>query len=221
MKNEQSALARYLSILRFHGPFRGLRRGWEQFTQVDLYDYVHSIETRHIATVEASDPAAVSHYQPNYTASTERPLRSLIANCPEMGSTRLAFIDLGCGKGKVLHVARRLLPRAKLYGVDLDAGVIEVARANVNNACLKNSNVLDVDFSELLGKPDVLVIFNKNSFDRQTTETTLNRLRGCAPAVFYVYSNPVYGDLFAPYPCVFETRGWHKNWAVKAWRISQ
>ncbi len=217
---KQTAFQRYLSILRFHGLSNGPRRAWEQFSQVDLYDYLHGIETRLLVTVEARDPGGVSNYGPNYTASSERPLRRLISTCPEMGSTRLAFIDLGCGKGKVLHVAKRVLPRAKLFGVDLHPGILETTRKNLGEAAtLVNANVLDVDYASLLGPQDVIVVFNKNSFDRATVETTLARIKACAPAVFYIYSNPVYGDLFACYQEVFSMTGWHKNWQVKAWKV--
>ena len=141
----------------------------------------------------------------------------LIGHYPILGSTRVAFVDLGCGRGKALHVARRALPRAMIIGIDLVPSLLEDARKNVPTATLLNSNVLEVDYKDMLRPFDAAVVFNKNSFDRETTRKTLESIRGSASAVFYIYSNPVFEDLFARDECVFAMRGWHKNWNSRAY----
>ena len=223
---DQTALERYWTIIRHHGPARGLRRAWEQISQVDAYDWIHRTNTRqvlqggeYVAKGNIADVESVSYYAPNYTASTRRPLMYLIDKYPILGSTRVAFVDLGCGRGKALHVARRALPRAKVIGIDLIPLLLEDARRNVPTAALVESNVLDVDYKSLLNDSDAAIVWNKNSFDRKTTQETLALVRSAAPTVFYIYSNPVFGDLLAQDECVFTMQGWHKNWNAKAYLL--
>ena len=113
----------------------------------------------------------------------------------------------------------RALPRAKVIGIDLIPLLLEDARRNVPTAALVESNVLDVDYKSLLNDSDAAIVWNKNSFDRKTTQETLALVRSAAPTVFYIYSNPVFGDLLAQDECVFTMQGWHKNWNAKAYLL--
>ncbi len=74
----------------------------------------------------------------------------------------------------------------------------------------------------MLASFDVVIIFNKNSFDRATTENTLELIKQASPkkSVFYIYSNPVFEASFQDYKCIFEMQGWHKNWNTKVFLIS-
>lgn len=182
----KSAFVRYANIFRHHGIKNRVRRSWEQFTEVDLYDFTTGIESRKILIGEEylesgslSNGDSVSYYQPNYTAATRKPLQYLMRRHHEMGSVRLVFIDLGCGKGKVCHISRGLFPRAKIFGIDLHPKVVEIAKKNLEKTDITiiNKNVLEVDYKKLLSGADAVVVFNKISFDKVTTIQSLELIR--------------------------------------------
>ena len=152
-------------------------------------------------------------------------------------------MDLGCGRGKSLHVARSVLPWATLIGIDIHPDLIASAARNLgvggaqcpqsdegqpSYVCsqpklkLLLSDVNDVQYSTLLAAFDVILVFNKNSFDRHTTKNTVDLIMGCSQGkkVFYIYNNPVFEDLFEGFPLVFQMSGWHKNWNTKVFQLS-
>jgi SAM-dependent methyltransferase len=168
------------------------------------------------------------HYQPVYTDAVRRPLRHLVANYPIVGASSACFIDLGCGRGKALHVARAVMQHVSLIGVDLHPDLLNDAARNLGVASHKTpkvklilSDVNAVDYAATLASFDVVIAFNKNSFDKATTENTLAKLKDACKgkALFYVYNNPVFSESFAAYQCIFDMSGWHKNWNTKTFRI--
>jgi SAM-dependent methyltransferase len=248
---KQTLLQRYWAIIKFHGSVRGVRRVIDQATQVDLYDWMHSVDTRTMlagdeffSDLVGVDPASVMHYQPTYTATVRQPLKHLVAHFPVVGASSACLIDLGCGSGKVLHIGRSIIHHATMIGVDLHPGLLAQAAQNLgvpsdeglqkdlsNSVCLRYNgsktklilgNVGDIPYEDLLAPFDVVIVHNKNSFDKKTTASTLSRItHACtAKALFYLYNNPVFEDLFTAYPCVFQMHGWHKNWNAKVFRVS-
>jgi SAM-dependent methyltransferase len=244
----QSALQRYGQIIKYHGIFRGVRRVIDQILEVDLYDRRNGTNTRVILSgedftkyVADGNAAAAMHYQPVYTSAVRKPLQHLVANFPVVGASSACFLDLGCGRGKALHVARAVLQHVSLIGIDLHPKLLADAGENLGftvsgaegpgkpgyildapKAKLVLKNVNDVPYDIVLAPYDVVIAFNKNSFDRQTTEGTLGKIAAACKgkSAFYVYNNPVFEESFKNYSCVFEMTGWHKNWNTKTFRIS-
>lgn len=240
----QSRWDSYRRIMKYHGPYKGLRRVFDQYWQSDRYDDRHETNFSQIlsgdqfyASIGAGDQASVMHYQPVYTAAVRRPLEFLAHNYSVLGASSTCFLDLGCGRGKALHVARSVLQHITILGIDLNTHLLEDAAKNLNvnghaagaerqnNAKLKliASNANGVDYETLLSPYDAILVFNKNSFDKKTTENTLDRIRQCTigKTVFYIYSNPVFEASFGEFPCVYSMSGWHKNWNSKVFAISQ
>lgn len=181
------------------------------------------------------------HYQPTLTESVLQPLRHLVANFSIVGASSACFLDLGCGRGKALHVAKfKALQHATTVGIDLHPGLLEDAARNLRvdpdrierdekgivsvdapKVQLRRSNVLEVDYAQLLSDFDVVIVFNKNSFDREVTEETLKKITDAChdKALFYIYNNPVFDSLFEDdFEAVFSMSGWHKNWNTKVFR---
>jgi SAM-dependent methyltransferase len=221
MNEPQGAAQRYLAIVQYHGLVNGIRRVWDQMFQIDLYDRIHATNTGQIlsgetyaATAGLPDAAAFMHYQPTYTAAVRDPLRYLAKHFPVIGACSAGFLDLGCGRGKSLHVARGTLLHLNLVGVDVHPQLLRDAAFNLGVigkttdtpepfagcSCLDQkvelrcANVLDVDYAALLAKFDVVLVFNKNSFDKATTARTLELIRAATVGkdVFYIYNNPVF-----------------------------
>lgn len=215
----QSAAQRYWEIIKYHGIVRGTRRVIDQIRQVDLYDWKNGTNTRVILSgddftkfIADGQAAAAMHYQPVYTSGVRDPLRHLVANFPVVGASSTAFLDLGCGRGKALHVARAVLQHTSLIGVDLHPELLADAGRNLGVAVPSNvagvpvggslvdspkvklilNNVNDVDYAKLLAPYDTVIVFNKNSFDRFTTENTLAKIVAATKgkSVFYVLQQP-------------------------------
>jgi hypothetical protein len=83
-------------------------------------------------------------------------------------------------------------------------------------------SVSDVAYDDLLAPYDVVIIHNKNSFNQKTTVATLESIRrACAgKTLFYFYNNPVFEEIFSDFPCVFQMKGWHKNWNAKIFKVA-
>lgn len=248
---KQSRWDAYLNIIKYHGPYKGLRRVLDQYLQNDLYDDLHSTNFSQIlsgdqfySSVNVNDSAAVMHYQPVYTAAIKKPLIYLSQNYPAVGASSASFLDLGCGRGKALHVARSVFQHISVLGIDLNPLLLADAAKNLGimpqstgtapnqislgawygdrKEKLNASNVNDVDYETLLSPYDVILVFNKNSFDKYTTENTLDLIRRCSTGkkIFYIYSNPVFEASFSEFSCIFCMSGWHKNWNSKVFDIS-
>lgn len=244
----QSAFQRYGQIIKYHGLARGARRVLDQVFQIDMYDWKYSTNTRLILSgddfikfVGEGRAAAAMHYQPVYTSAVRQPLMHLVAKFPVVGASSTCFLDLGCGRGKALHVARSVLQHTSLIGIDLHPGLLSDAGRNLGLAVADEngnrenggyivdkpkiklilSNVNDVSYDAVLAPYDVVIVFNKNSFDKKTTENTLAKIVSACreKSVFYVYNNPVFEASFEKFQCVFEMTGWHKNWNTKIFKI--
>lgn len=110
------------------------------------------------------------------------------------------FVDLGCGKGRVLLVAMEFAFR-EVIGVELSARLAEIARKNITKvermrlggtaARLVEGSVLDFPLPD--GK---LIIYNFHALNTEILKGFIVRLEESigvkTPHVFFVYSNPVH-----------------------------
>jgi ubiquinone/menaquinone biosynthesis C-methylase UbiE len=75
---------------------------------------------------------------------------------------RSSILDVGCGKGFLLYELKKLLPEAKVRGVDISAYGIENSKEEIRN-CLSIGDANHLEFED-------------NSFDFVFTITTLHNL---------------------------------------------
>ena len=160
----QTRLQAYLNIIKYHGIFTGLRRVWDQFTQNDYYDIKHGTNFTQIMAGEDyykglnTKTTEAMHYQPVYTAAVKKPILDLIKTHPVVGASSACFIDLGCGRGKALHVARSTLQHVTTIGVELNEILLTDAKNNLeqfnqpDKTQFLYSNVNNVDYKNLLIK---------------------------------------------------------------------
>jgi SAM-dependent methyltransferase len=120
-----------------------------------------------------------------------------------------AFIDLGCGKGRVTTVASEF-PFREVIGVELSTALAATARANAATVALRfpdrpqvtiaAANV--VNFPLPAGK---LVCFNYHAFGPELIAQIVARFEaalasGELPHMFFVYYNPVHSEAFDASP---------------------
>jgi SAM-dependent methyltransferase len=115
-----------------------------------------------------------------------------------------AFVDLGCGKGRVTVVASEFSFRV-VAGVELSPVLAEIARANAAaiRRKLPHRTKIDIFEANALTFPlpaGKLVIFLYHPFGRELVSELIGKLEDRIPFdgthLFIVYYNPVHGDLF-------------------------
>jgi len=80
-------------------------------------------------------------------------------NVPEGGSV----LEIGCGTGRNLVKTAKTYPRAKLYGIDISAEMLDTAHAAAKRAGIAERTKLErADATHF----DPVTLFNVNSFDR-------------------------------------------------------
>ncbi len=114
------------------------------------------------------------------------------------------FVDIGCGKGRVLIVAEKYGFR-KLVGIELDEELVEDARKNIAGYRKRNSdstidiyriNALEYTYGD---KPAVYFLFNP--FNEEVLNKVVSRImESNKKEMIFIYMNPLY-------PRPFETRG--------------
>lgn len=123
------------------------------------------------------------------------------------------FIDVGCGKGKVLCVWGKLFDREEVYllGIEYSKELLVIADANLQKMGIRNYELIHSDICEMNfdfgGATYIFYLFNP--FDAEITLKFINKIKykNC----FVIYNNPVHEKLFSGFEKVHEERGWHPN----------
>ena len=145
-----------------------------------------------------------------YAASQPAIIRKAIETLGNVAGA--GFVDLGCGKGRVLVVASEF-PFARIVGVDLSEALCRIAEGNAAIIRRKfperppielvngNAAVLPV-FEE-----KTIVVFLYNSFGETITRQLSDGIRTLIESapdkkVFLIYYNPVHSGLFDDNPAL-------------------
>lgn len=210
-------LADYWRMLKARGP----RLPIAYFLEAHLFDLRHGVDThRWLPKDEFEEtPENFEHgvlYMVSWTSAVRRAFRFVRAR---LGARfeGYAFLDIGCGKGKVVLAWTRECRRAGLsqaiHGLDYYAPFVELARANHRRMFGSEGSFVCGDATKLqpgrFGKK--LIVYLYNPFDRPILEAVLDRLAGTDTIV--VYNNPLHADALTAkgWALVHETRGFHPN----------
>ncbi len=197
---QRPGLADYVRIVQA----RGLRAGWRFFRQVHLFDLVNRTDTsaRLLKEGYASDSPAVGHAY-EYWVSWTADITTWFAKSREVlgdeGFSSATFVDLGCGKGKVLITWARLCRRDRIVqpivGLEFYRPLADIAEANLRRVGIPEAevhctDVLAFDFA-VLRAPLILWCFSP--FDAWAFDALATRLTGTPNLV--VYTNPEHLDV--------------------------
>lgn len=127
------------------------------------------------------------------------------------------FIDIGCGKGKVIIVSRQtgIVGSNPLdyIGIDFDEELIQIARLNSqrvfgDKGSFIMSDIVSVDF-KLLGEN--LILFLYNPFDQFILSKLILNLAGIRALVVYV--NPAHREVLLEHGFAsrLKQENWHPN----------
>lgn len=201
---------------------RGIKLPVNYFFQAHLFDLVHGTDT-HSSAVSKADPGRTDMvngaplYRCSWTSEIKLAFDVLRENIGAQFED-YCFIDIGCGKGKVVlawaMLLRRAQARQQLVGIEYDEPFVEAARRNQHIMGLHDDIVFihedatKIDYSRF-GKK--IIVYLYNPFYEKVLRQVIARLDALQPII--VYNNPVYEEALceAGYERVFEKRGWHPN----------
>jgi predicted RNA methylase len=126
-----------------------------------------------------------------YTASDWRALPAFLRAAPVRADD--VFVDLGCGKGRVL-IQAAAYPFARIIGVELDPDLAALARRNVTNRA-SHIAIESADVTTWAVPDDVTHVYLYNPFHGAVMDAALRRLRESlerSPRELHIgYFNPV------------------------------
>jgi SAM-dependent methyltransferase len=129
-----------------------------------------------------------TRYQAVDTGVFRRARRSLRS---EIDTGAFTFIDLGCGKGRAILLARDF-PFKDLIGVELSSTLATIARKNLMRATIVDAKIICQDAAEFRFPPGRLIVYLFNPFVGYVFRRMIQNLcRSVTEDVYLVYINPV------------------------------
>lgn len=122
------------------------------------------------------------------------------------------FLDVGCGKGRVLCCAGRL-PIKRVIGIEQNEELLKVARKNVDNlrgACAPVD--LICTSAETYSYDDATIVYLYNPFNERITRVMIERLQESLKRLprklRVVYANPVHDNVLVESGWLKKTAEW-------------
>jgi SAM-dependent methyltransferase len=187
----------------------GLYRAWSYFWQAHVFDLIRRTDTAHWRPKAGFSSALpnIGHgyrYDASYTSEVRR---CLAIAAMQMAPDRCDFVDLGCGKGKVLLMAARMGYRS-LTGVEYDPDLARIARANLEIARVA-AGVIEDDASAFAAFAPRCVVYMFCPFDEHLLEKVASTLRRVTQECVVIYNNPRHAAVFADWRLLASTSGRH------------
>ncbi len=199
---------------------KGPRLVWTNVTDRLLFDLTHGVDTV-TQTPKEGFPTGLAnlehglHYSSSWTGEIRFGFR---AARERLGADfeRFAFIDIGCGKGKVQIVWEELLRRHGLrqsvHGLDYYDALLADARANHRKALGRDGNFICADAGafDYASLGPRLIVYLYNPFDDVVLRRVVAALGACE-AVVVIYNNPVHAQVLVAggYRMVKDKPGFH------------
>lgn len=231
-------MIKYFKIIKYHGLLKGLRRSFDEFVEIDLFDFFNNVSTSKIKNINDYEKNKLfnskvhKHYQPTYFS----PLKKItLFIMKKILYKKIIVVDLGTGYGKPLLIIGNVLKslnntQIKLIGIDLENSFKKIFNQNMNNfftnsknikTKFENSKIEKFNFNFEEGE-FCLIIHNKNSFSKEITLQNINKIKKLKKTkkiqIFYIFSNPEFKNIFKKKK-IFQTKGWHKNFNIDLFEI--
>lgn len=195
---------------------RGPRLPISYFLNAHLFDLQNRTDTHVWLTKDRyeSRPDNFEHgvlYMSSWTSEIKRSFNALLTLADNLNT--FTFIDIGCGKGKVVLLWQRLLARSGIrqtvYGLDYYEPFIKISQENSRKMFSHPGNFLHADatafdYSRFGNK---LIIYLYHPFGETILRKVLERVQN--EEVFIIYSNPVHASVLPEfgYELVYEHLG--------------
>ena len=191
---------------------RGFTRCFDTFREVDWFDFSHSfINTRENVRDGYEAASGNMFYAPVYSSVLNEMIclsHDYWASAIRYSNFNLKtiFLDLGCGSGKTLIQAHKSKRFDGIYGVEIQESLASRCDQNLSRVGIENNkekpvkcfnlNVTDKGWLETIkadfpSDSDTLFIFNKNSYNGDILNASLEIAESHFSTVIYLYQNPV------------------------------
>ena len=131
-----------------------------------------------------------------YSMTDSDTMRRLLMSLP-VDPTKSSFLDIGCGKGMCLKVAKDL-GYQKAAGIDLDSDLLKIARKNMDKLKL-NVDLFEANAMEFEHYGDYDVYYMYNPFRPPIIDTVIEKIAFSQLSnprdVWVVYLQPKYADM--------------------------
>lgn len=129
---------------------------------------------------------------------------------------RSVFVDLGCGKGRVVLLAAGM-PWKKVVGVEFSRTLADIARKNLTtytgNRVCRDVEIVTGDAAEYPWPADPLVVFMYHPFDATVMQRVSDALvateRAVPRRIFVIYWKPVHAEVLDRSPIFTCTVPYH------------
>lgn len=209
----KNPIAWLAQTVKSKGTIRAIKLMWHAAFDA-TWDFVHGTETLTRIPVQSLHTSSNNKsHATAYGATRARPLRRLLdeLDLPREG----CFVDLGCGKGRVILIAAQYRFR-KVIGVDFSEPLCLIARSNVvafgRRRKLKSEiNIVHADVVQYAIKSDDTIFFLYDPFSAKVLTQVLENIRQSLVAyprdIWVIYNSPAYHDLMES--CGLFTPGRH------------
>ncbi|SCL30925.1 Methyltransferase domain-containing protein [Micromonospora pallida] len=192
--------------------------------QRERFDERYGTETNGIvglADIDGIGPhlEEASHYLPTRKQEFDR----MMATVGEIDHREHVFVDLGCGKGRVVLLAAEK-PYKRVVGVDFSPTFIAQAKENVERytgpVATNEIELLAIDAVDFVVPPENLVVFLFSPFGPPVFDTVMRNLvastRQRKQKITIVYYSPDYDDVVraAGFTLVGQGKGDHWPWSI-------
>lgn len=194
---------------------KGIRMPYYYFFENHFFDLWWGVDTHKRLRKEdyGYNPVNFEHgvlYMSSWTRVVQRASRIVFDS---VKTKTPWFIDVGCGKGKVLCVWGKLFKNdeVNLLGIEYSPELLAIADKNLQKMGTRNYELICSDICELnfdfLENPCVFYLFNP--FDAQMMLKFINKITGID--CFVIYNNPVHERLFSAFEQIHKEHSWHDN----------
>lgn len=170
-------------------------------------DRLYGIDTSGFVNVEAIQSSGEMQQSIHpYVGSQPSVVRAALKTLGAVGD--YTFIDLGCGKGRVLAVASEFSFQ-EIYGVELSSQLAAKARSNAAAMAMRLPHrphvaIAETNVTSFVLPPGKLVLFNFHAFGAEIVAQVVSKLEAAlaaeTPHIFFVYYNPVHAESFDASP---------------------
>lgn len=178
------------------------------FFEVHLYDLIYGLDT---SLSKKSDNNLIP-YMASWTSTNKKAFQFI--RKVEKDYKDFAFIDIGVGKGKTVHMATKHLKNMQMYfGIDNDTENLATCRANLRN--IRNIKIIQYDamnfrlfnlrYKKFIVylynpfKPDIFISFLENNYQLIKYLILINNNYSSEIIKMHLFN------------LEFETSGWHVN----------
>ena len=160
-------------------------------------------------------------YMASWTSVIKESTKIVLDNINTKDIENTTFIDIGCGKGKVLLVWLKYFILSNLYkfkviGIDFNPDLIKICMKNLQNFNYADCKIITDDITKLeitkyLTQNNILYLYNP--FDEVILQNFINIISKSKKKIWIIYNNPVNGRLFLNnnFIMIYEREAWHPN----------